>query len=154
MYKLSSKFCYHQDQDDVERLLSLKSPGRMGKLRHLSRKKLKQLARDLYTKMVNYVIKLANILGCPSQASQDLEPSPTSPLLSLFILQSFPVTTQTKQSNNLQDLLVNLHKETFRVIIIINNLEVDQKNPFVCLHTVSFIIINVYIMTGSYGVKN
>ena len=86
----------------------------MGKLRDLSKKKLKLLARHLYTNIVNYVIKVANIFG--ARARQDLDSPPRSPLLSLFILHSFPLSTQTKQSNNLQDLLVNLHKETFRVI--------------------------------------
>ena len=108
VYKLSSNI--HHDQDDVERLLSGKKPGWAGKLTHFSEKKL---ARHLYTKIVNYVIKVANIFGA---SSQDPGSPPTSALLSLFILNSFPLTTQTKQSNNLQDLLVNLHKETFRVI--------------------------------------
>ena len=111
VYKLSSNIHHQQDQDDVERLLSGKTPGWAGKLTHFSKKKL--LARHLYTKIVNYVIKVANIFGA---SSQDLDCPPAPPLLSLFILQTFPLTTQTKQSNNLQDLLVNLHKETFRVI--------------------------------------
>ena len=109
VYKLSSNTPH--DQDDVERLLSGKTLGWAGKLTHFSKKKL--LARHLYTKIVNYVINVANKYGA---SSQDLGSPPPSALLSLFILHSFPLTTQTKQSNNLQDLLVNLHKETFRVI--------------------------------------
>ena len=113
VYKLSSDVPHYQSQDDVEPLLSQKTPGWSGKLRDLSVKQLQVLARHLYTNIVNHLIKLANTFGAPSE-DQDLPPA--SHLLSLYILHSFPPTTQTKQSNDLQDLLVNLHKETFRVI--------------------------------------
>ena len=83
----------------------------MGNLRDLSKKKQEILARHLYSNIVSNVIKVANIYGAPSESAP-----PTSPLLSLFLLHTFPLTVQSKQSNNLQDLLVNLHKETFRVI--------------------------------------
>ena len=113
VYKVSNDDVHHlQDQEDLEQLLS---PDRKENHRPLSKKQLKILARHLYSNIVNYVIKAANTFGAPSDAPSDVSP-PTSPLLSLFILHSFPLTTRAKQSNNLQDLLVNLHKETFRVI--------------------------------------
>ena len=118
VYKLSNDDVHHLQ--DLEQLLS---PDRKENHRPLSEKQLKILARHLYSNIVNYVIKAANTFGAPSDAPSDVPsgaPSdvspPTSPLLSLFILHSFPLTTRAKQSNNLQDLLVNLHKETFRVI--------------------------------------
>ena len=87
---------------DAERLLSVEKHEQWSQLNR------RTLARYLYIKIVNYVIKCVNRLG-PSQPRSSDTP------LSLFILSSFPPAIQKDRTNNLQDLLVNLHKETFRV---------------------------------------
>ena len=113
VYKLTSRDLkdHHQSSlSDVGRLLSLNSTEDKD-IKRWSKIKLKILARNLYIRIVDYVIKCVNRFG----AGRNNNKSPGSPI-SLFILNSFPPTTQNCKSNSLQNLLVNLHKETLRVI--------------------------------------
>ena len=126
IYKLTKN--PEQHYDDIERLLSLNNDTHQqnSNIRHWSKIKLNILARNLYTRIVNYVIKCVNRFGGSRRNSGDSA-------LSLYIFNTFPLTAQSSQAKSLQDLLVNLHRETLRVISVIN-IPVDQKKS-ICVCT-------------------